>query len=150
MFSGILTVRNDEEWMRTRKATLTLEELIETMGNAFKETYSPRAPAELTYIVVIGDGSKLEVEASDESGSEFIELPIRSYLAAQRTSRDSWQSWINQPGFTWTMVTGGTLLYPPLRKDQMRMKDEDGTWLVLTSWGRRGLFESKGYLWAFA
>ena len=83
-------VRNDEEWMRTRKATLTLEEVIEAIGDAFKDTY---LPAELTYIVVIGDGSKLEVEASDESVSEFIELPIRGYLAAQRTSQDSWQHW---------------------------------------------------------
>ena len=73
MFSGILTVRNDEEWMRTQKATLTLEEVIEAIGDAFKDTYSPRAPAELTYIVVIGGGSKLEVEASDESVSEFID-----------------------------------------------------------------------------
>ena len=56
--------------MQTRQATLTLEELIETMGNAFKETYSPRVPAELTYIVVIGDCSELEVKTSDESGLE--------------------------------------------------------------------------------
>ena len=54
MFSGILTIRNDEEWMRTRKATLALEELIKTMGDAFREKYSPRAPVELTYIVVSG------------------------------------------------------------------------------------------------
>ena len=56
MFSGTLTVKTDEEWMRTRtrKGTLTLEDsdFIETMGDAFKETYSPRVPAELTYIVV--------------------------------------------------------------------------------------------------
>ena len=47
----------------TRKATLTLEDsdFFETMGDAFKETYSPRVPAELTYIVVIGDSSKLEL-----------------------------------------------------------------------------------------
>ena len=31
----------------------------------------------------------------------------------------------------------------------MRVKDEDDTWLVLTSWGRRGFFESQGFLWAF-
>ena len=88
MFSGILTVRNDEEWMQTRKATLTLGESIETMGNAVKETYLPPVPAELTYIVVICDRSKLEVEASNESGSELIELPIRGChdLAAQHTS----------------------------------------------------------------
>ena len=66
MFSGILTVKTDEEWMRTqtRKGTLTLEDsnFIETTGEAFKETYSPRVPAvraaELTYIVVIGNSSK--------------------------------------------------------------------------------------------
>ena len=58
--------KNRQEWMRTRtrKATLTLDDLdfietmdldfIETMGDAFK-TYSPRAPAELSYIVDIGD-----------------------------------------------------------------------------------------------
>ena len=58
MFSGILTVKSDEEWMRTwtRKGTLTLEDsdFIETIDDAFKETYLPRVPAELTYIVVIG------------------------------------------------------------------------------------------------
>ena len=31
----------------------------------------------------------------------------------------------------------------------MRIKDEDGTWLVLTSWGRRKFFESQGCSWAF-
>ena len=40
MFSGILTVKTDEEWMltRTRKGTLTLEDsdFIETMGDGFK------------------------------------------------------------------------------------------------------------------
>ena len=56
--------------MWAQKATLTLEELIETIGNAFKQTYSPRVPAELTYIVVIGDCSELEVKTSDECGLE--------------------------------------------------------------------------------
>ena len=153
MFSGTLTVKTDEEWMRTRtrKGTLTLEDsdFIETMGDAFKETYSPRVPAELTYIVVIGDSSKLELDDSDESGSGLIDLPIRGYLAAKPASQESWQAWINQPGFTWTKVTGGMLSYPPFREDQMRVKDEDDTWLVLTSWGRRGFFESQGYSWAF-
>ena len=61
-----LTVKTDEEWMRTRtqKATLMLEEMdfIKTMGNAFKEACMP---AELTYTVVIGDCSKLELEEID-------------------------------------------------------------------------------------
>ena len=39
MFSGILTVRNDEEWMQTRKATLTLEDVMEAMGHAFNDTF---------------------------------------------------------------------------------------------------------------
>ena len=42
MYSWILTLKTDEEWMltRTRKVTLTLEdcEFIETMGDAIKET----------------------------------------------------------------------------------------------------------------
>ena len=39
--------------------------------------------------------------------------------------------------------------YPPFREDQMRVKEEDETWPVLTSWGHRGFFESRGYSWAF-
>ena len=31
----------------------------------------------------------------------------------------------------------------------MRIKDEDGTWLVLTSWGRRKIFELQGCSWSF-
>ena len=155
MFSWILFIKTDEEWMRTRtqKATLTLEDsdFIETMGDAFKETYSstPRVPAGLTYNVVIGDSSKLGLDDSDESGLGLIDLPICDYLAAKHASRESWQVWINQPGFTWTEVTGGMLLYASFREDQMRVNDEDDTWLVLTSWGRRGFFESQGYSWAF-
>ena len=61
----------------------------------------------------------------------------------------TWQAWINQPGFTWTKVTGGMLLYPPFLEDQMRVKDEVDIWLVLTSWGRCGFFESQGFSWAF-
>ena len=103
MFSWILTVKTDEEWMRTRtrKGTLTLEDsdFIETMGDTVKKTYLPRVPAELTYIVVIGDSSKLELDDSDESGSGLIDLPIRGYLTAKPASRESWQAWINQPGF---------------------------------------------------
>ena len=72
MFSGTLTVHNDEEWMLTRKAKLTLEELIETLRS-----------------------------------------------------------------------------YPPFREDQTTIKEEDGTWLVVTSWSRRRFFESQGCSWAF-
>ena len=95
MLSGILTVKPDQEWMqtRTRKATLTLKELefIETMGYqyTFKETYSPRVPAEQTYIVVIDDSSKLELKESNESCSGLIDLPICGYLAAKPASQES-------------------------------------------------------------
>ena len=73
--------------MLTRKATLTLEELIKTMGYVFKETYSPRVPAELTvltYIVVIGDNSKLKLKASNETGSEVSKLPKRGFKQSQQ------------------------------------------------------------------
>ena len=153
MFCWIFTVKTDEEWMwtRARKAKLTLEDsdFIETIGDELKETYLPRVPSKLSYIVVIGDNSKLELEESDESGSGLIDLPIRGYLAAKPASQESWQAWINQPGFTWTKLTGGMLSYPPFGEDQMRVKDEEDTWLVLTNWGRRGFFESQGYSWAY-
>ena len=95
MFSWILTVKTDEEWMRirtrTRKATLTLEhwDFIETMGDAIKETYSTRVLAELTYMVVIGDSSKLELEESDEFGSGLI-LKIRVSCIDARFA-DTWR-----------------------------------------------------------
>ena len=56
--------------------------------------------------MVIGDGSKLEVEASDESGSDLIELPImiRGYLAAAYYESGLERCWINQQGFTWTTL----------------------------------------------
>ena len=41
------------------------------------------------------------------------------------------------------------LSYPTFQKDQMRTEDEHGTWLVLTSWGRRNFFEFQGCTWAF-
>ena len=47
------------------------------------------------------------------------------------------------------MVTGAMLSYPPFKKDQMKLKDEDDTWLVLTSLGSGGFFVSYGYSWAF-
>ena len=90
MFSGTLTVKTDEEWMRTRtqNATLTLEDwdFIETMGDACKETYLPRVPAGLTYIVVIGNSIKSELEESDKSDSGLIDLSIRGYLSAKSAS----------------------------------------------------------------
>ena len=110
MFSWILTVKTDEEWMLTltRTATLTLEELEfrHILPALNTQTYSTRVPAELAYIAVIGDMSKLELEESDKSGSVLIDLPIRGCLAAKTASRESWRAWNNQPGFTWTMVTG--------------------------------------------
>ena len=68
------------------------------IGDTFKETYSPRVPAELNYIAVIGDSSKLELEEFDESCSGLIDLPTRGYLAAKPASTESWQALINQLG----------------------------------------------------
>ena len=82
------TVRNEGESMRARKATLTSEELFQIMGEAFKQTYSPRAPAELTCIVSVGYSSKLELGECEDSDSELTDLPIRGYLAAKLTSRE--------------------------------------------------------------
>ena len=63
MFSRIVTVNSylKKQHLCSR---VTLEELefFETMGSVFKETYSPHVPAELTYTVVIGYSSILELE----------------------------------------------------------------------------------------
>ena len=75
--------RNSLTWVNT---TLTLEELIETIGDAFNQTYSPRAPVEL--YCRNGASSRLELEESDDFGSGLLDLPIRGYLAAKRTSRE--------------------------------------------------------------
>ena len=54
------------------------------MGDAFIETYSPRAP-ELTYIVVIGDDSELDIEASDESTGFRIRRVADTWLSRRTT-----------------------------------------------------------------
>ena len=54
-----------------------LEELIETIGDVFMQTYSLRVAEELTYIVVIGDceGSELELKASSNISPHALTLP---------------------------------------------------------------------------
>ena len=41
------------------------------------------------------------------------------------------------------------LSYLPFRENQMRVNDENDTWLVLTSWGRRGFSKSHRDSWVF-
>ena len=44
-----------------------------------------------------------------------------SLPSAKRTSLESWQVWINQPGFQWTKVTGEMLWYTQFWENQMRI-----------------------------
>ena len=84
MFSWILTVKNDDEWMQTRKATLILKDLIETMGDVFKETYSPRVPAELTYVSSVVIVDRESVRALD--AAQNPRLTAKEMTATQKFS----------------------------------------------------------------
>ena len=88
MFSGILSVKTDKEWMltRTQKATLTLEDWDLLIRWATRIRRHIRLVCLRTYIVVIGDSSKLELEEFNGSSSGLIDLPIRGYLAVKATS----------------------------------------------------------------
>ena len=72
---------------------------------------------ELTYIVVVGDSSKMKLEECYETHSELTDLQLLGYLALKLTSQELWKAWIYQPGFTRTKVTGGMLSYPQFRGD---------------------------------
>ena len=69
-------------WTQNARLELDWIKMIGSICYAFKQTYLPFAPAELTCIEIIGDSSKFELEEPDESYSGLIYLPIRGYLLA--------------------------------------------------------------------
>ena len=118
MFSRILAVHNHNEWIQTRKATLIGGELCKTIGYAFgthiRQFRLVRQP-EPSYIVVIGDFRNWSWK-----NVKILVSMILVYIFAimwlsccktYETRIVDWQARINQPGFTWTKVTGGMLSY---------------------------------------
>ena len=80
---GTLTVKTDEEWMRTRtrKETLTLEDsdFIEAMDDAFKETYSPRGQVAQQSLHFLGVRQLEQPRDSQLASHHHQHAPARSY-----------------------------------------------------------------------
>ena len=99
VFSGILTVSNDKKWMLARKATLTLQELIETICNAFKQIYSPRAqeiiPSQqenIRLLALLLNGTRTLISET-YSNKHYVLFKLRindSILVRQNQIRKGW------------------------------------------------------------
>ena len=66
-----------------------------------------------------------------------LELPIRGYVAAKCTSRESWRRCRQREDFAWTKVTGGIRCCPDFVQDWKRVNDKYDGLTVLAEWGTR-------------
>ena len=78
-----------------------------------------------------------------------MELPTRGYVAAKRTSRDSWRGCRQRADFAWTKVTGGIRCCPAFVEDRKRVNYTDDGLTVLAEWGTRIFFDMHRTAWAF-
>ena len=84
----------------------------------------------------------------DEDAFEII-LPLRGYIAAKRTSLESWQRFRQRKEFEWTKTTGGIRFWPQFVNDEESVLDEHDHFTVLTEWGSLKFFDMHGRAWAF-
>ena len=80
------------------------------------------------YIVVVSCSDHI---AADELE---LELSIRGYVAAKRTSRDSCRGCRQRADFAWTKVTGGIRCCPAFVEDPKRVNNTDDGLTVLAEW----------------
>ena len=97
------------------------------------------------FIVVV---SNPEQFALDSEKSELI-VPLRGYIAAKRTSRESWRQFGQRARFEWTKVSGGIRMYHHFINDRKRVNDEGDRFTVLAQWGSRKFFDMHGQAWTF-
>ena len=75
----------------------------------------------------------------DEDASEII-LPLRGYMAAKHTSRESWQRFRQRKEFEWTKITGGILFWPQFMDDEEIVLDEHDHFTVHFRVGKWEIF----------
>ena len=78
--------------------------------------------------MVVGNPAEIIV---DEDSSEII-LPLRVYIAAKRTSLESWQRFRQRKEFEWKKITGGIRFWPQFVNDEDSVPDEHDPFTVLT------------------
>ena len=71
------------------------------------------------YIVLVSNPAEIVV-AEDESE---LALPLRGYIAAKHTSRESWQRFRQREEFEWTKVRGWNQFWPQFMEDRERVLD---------------------------
>ena len=80
------------------------------------------------------------VAAQDESE---LGMPLRGYIAAKRSSRESWQRFRQREEFEWIKVTSGIRFGGSIHGGPERVLDEGEHFTVLTEWGSRKFFEPR-------
>ena len=95
------------------------DEIWGELGNEFKSKFLAMMPVTPYYIVVVSCSDHNTVDDLE------LELPIRGYVAAKRTSLDSWRGYRQRSDFAWTMVTGGIRCCPAFVEDRKRVNDTD-------------------------
>ena len=75
------------------------DEIWGELGNEFKSKFLAMMPVTPYYIVVVSCPDHITADELE------LELPIRGYVAAKRTSRDSWRGCRQRADFVWTKVT---------------------------------------------
>ena len=92
------------------------------------------------YIVVVGTTVYIGVE---------LRMHVRGYIAAKKTSLETWRGFRQREDFTWTKVTGGIRCLPIFLEDRKRVQDDEDQFTVLTEFGTQKFFDVQAYAWAF-
>ena len=118
------------------------EEIWKKLGVEFKSKFLTLPPVTPCYIVVVSNMKLDEIQQQRE-------LPIRGYVDAKRTSRESWRECRQREDFAWTKVTGGIRCCPEFVQDQKRVNDKLDGLTVLAELGTRKFFDMHGTACAF-
>jgi hypothetical protein len=147
MFTGLWYFPNTCGLLRgVPQNAQALEEPVVKMADEIKSAFLKMLHVTPEYIVVL---TNPEWFAFDPDTSEFV-VPLRGYIAAKRTSRESWRRFRQRDEFEWTKVSGGIRNYPRFITDRKRVNDDEDFLIVLAEWGRRKFFDVYGHAWAFA
>ena len=138
-FDNAYGIQPDDEDMDCDK----YDAMFEKMRNEVKSTLQKllhEAHVAPEYIVVIGTAVYIGVE---------LRMHVRGYIAAKRTSLETWRGFRQREDFGWTKVTGGIRCLPIFMEDRKRVQDDEDQFTVLTEFGTRKFFDVLGYAWAF-